>query len=321
MFGRIIVHGGAGFWPQFIKRGLLGVSHSAFAGAEILRRGGSALDAVEASICVLEDDPMFNAGTGSSLTMKGTIEMDAAIMSGRDLSAGAVALVRSVKNPVHLARLVLEKTDHVLLAGKYAERLGRVFSLPTTNPITPQRRRVFIELKKGNPNLRAIRLMKNSQLLREHPQVLSDDTVGAVAVDGNGDFAAAASTGGVALKLPGRIGDTPQIGCGLYSDNRSGAATVTGLGEVAIRLALSKAVCSLMEHGISAPRAAMMGVQDASRRLKGEAGIIAIDLKGRVAAVHNTPLMPWAYSTTKMRKPRTRPQGRIVAPLTRAIPR
>jgi len=316
MLGRIVVHGGAAFWRQYIRRGLAGVSASASAGAEILRRGGSALDAVEAAVSVMEDDPVFNAGRGSSLTMKGTVEMDAAIMDGRDLSAGAVAMLRSMKNPVRLARLVTEKTDHVLLAGEEAERLGRLFSLPRINPITPERRRIFIELKKGNPNSRARWMKKNAQLLRQHPELLSSDTVGAVAMDSMGDFAAAASTGGVVLKLPGRIGDTPQIGCGLYSDNRSGAATFTGLGEIAVRLVLSKATCALMERGLPAPKAATMGIQDASRRLRGDAGIIAIDRKGRIAAVHNTPLMPWAYSTTKMKKAQVSPHGKIVAPLT-----
>jgi beta-aspartyl-peptidase (threonine type) len=270
------------------------------------------VDAVEKAVSVMEDDAVFNAGRGSSLTMKGNVEMDAAIMDGRELSAGAVALVRTVKNPVRLARLIMEKTDHVLLAGEGAERLAKMFSLPTANPITPQRRREFIELRKGNPGMKT-RWTKNSQLLHEHPKFLSNDTVGAVAMDNEGNFAAASSTGGVAQKMPGRIGDTPQIGCGLYSD-RSGAVAATGLGEIAVRLALSKQICLLMERGLSAPRAATLGVQDASRRLPGDMGIIAIDRKGRMAAVHNTPLMPWAYSTIKMKRPKASPHGKIVGP-------
>ena len=273
------------------------------------------MDAVEAAVCVMEDDPVFNAGRGSSLNLKGSVQMDAAIMNGRDLSAGAVTMVRSTKNPVHLARLVMEKTDHVLIGGEYAERLARAFLLPTINPITPEKRKLFMELKRCSSNRRIRWLKKNSVLLREHPEAISSDTVGAVAVDGEGDFAAAASTGGIALKLPGRIGDTPQIGCGLYSDNRSGAATVTGLGEVAVRLVLSKATCSLMENGSSALRAATLGVTDASRRLCGDAGIIAIDSKSRIAAVHNTPLMPWAYCTVKMKNAHASAKGKIVAPL------
>jgi len=224
-------------------------------------------------------------------------------------------LIQSTKNPVRLARLVMEKTDHVLLAGKDAERLAEAFQLPKINPVTYARRRLFLQLKKSKTGRRVLWLKKNSALIREYPEALSSDTVGAVAVDEAGNFAAAASTGGILLKLPGRIGDTPQIGCGLYADNRSGAATVTGLGEIAVRLVLSKTMCSLMENGTPAVRAAILCVRDASERLKGDAGIIAIDPKWRIAAVHNTPLMPWAYSTTKMKKPYVKPHGRIVARL------
>jgi beta-aspartyl-peptidase (threonine type) len=183
MLGRIVVHGGAGFWRRYIDRGLRGVSASASGGLEVLRRGGSALDAVEASVCALEDDPVFNAGKGSALNLNGVAEMDAAIMDGRDLSAGAVALIQSTKNPVRLARLVMEKTDHVLLAGKDAERLAEAFQLPKINPITSARRRLFFQLKKSKADRRVLWLKKNSALIREYPEALSSDTVGAVAVD------------------------------------------------------------------------------------------------------------------------------------------
>ncbi len=313
MLGQIVVHGGAGIWRRNIRMGLIGVGKAASSGAKILARGGSALDAVEAAVSIMEDDPVFNAGKGSSLTVTGTVEMDSAIMDGRDLSAGAVALVRTVKNPIRLARLVMENTDHVLMAGKRAEMLARAFSLPTFNPVTAERRRLLMKFKKCRYDARLAWVQKNSKLLADHPEILTKDTVGAVARDGTGNFAAAASTGGIMMKLPGRIGDTPQIGCGVYSDNLAGAASATGLGEVAIRLVLSKTVCMLMENGASAPRAAALAVKAASRRLKGDAGVIAIDRQGRVAAVHNTPFMPWAFSTTKMRRPKTSPYGIITA--------
>lgn len=313
MPGRILVHGGAGFWKKDIPRGLAGVRAAASEGAEILRRGGSALDAVEAAVVVMEDDPVFNAGKGSSLTLAGTIEMDAGIMDGRNLSAGAVALVRRIKNPIRLARVVLEKTDHVLLAGDRAEELGRIFSLPQANPMTQHRRSLLMKVKKGGTDERVGWVRKNSELLATHPETLRFDTVGAVALDKEGNFAAAASTGGPTMKLPGRIGDTPQIGSGLYADNQSGAATVTGLGEVAIKLALSKAVCSQMERGLTARMAAIRAVKSASYRLKGEAGVIAIDKAGRFTSVHNTPCMPWATADTRMSKPRALPHGEIVA--------
>ncbi len=315
MMARIVVHGGAGFWRRDIRRGIAGVGNAVSAGSEVLRRGGAALDAVEAAIVVMEDNPVFNAGKGSSLTAAGTVEMDAAIMDGQNLSAGAVALLHNVKNPIRLARIVMEKTDHVLLAGEKAEELAQSFKLPQANPVTAYRRRVLLELKRDLRSPRARWIENNPKLLAEHPELLRKDTVGAVAADDDGNFAAAASTGGPTMKLPGRIGDTPQIGSGLYADDMAGAATVTGLGEVAIRLTLSKTVCSLMENGATAQAASVQAVKTASNRLRGEAGVIAIDCNGRIAAVHNTPLMPWAFSDTRMKEPKTHQHGKIVAPV------
>lgn len=315
MSGTIAVHGGAGFWKRDIKGALVGVRRAASSGSRVLSNDGSAVDAVEAAVCVMENDPVFNAGKGSSLTFSGTVEMDAAIMDGRDLSAGAVALVRKVKNPVRLARIVMENTDHVLLAGRTAEMLAKSFALPTTNPVTAKRRQMLLRLRKGPLNTRAAWVRKNPVLLRNHPEIIKHDTVGAVATDEDGNFAAAASTGGTTMKLPGRIGDTPQIGSGVYSDNLCGAATVTGWGEVAIRLTLSKAVCLMMERGLTSTRASELAVKAASKRLRGDAGVIAIDRRGRVAAVHNTPYMPWAFSSTGMRSPKVASRGKIVARL------
>lgn len=315
MFGKIVVHGGAGFWRTDIRRAMVGVRNAASSGSRILAHGGSAVDAVEAAVSVMEDDPVFNAGKGSSLTFAGTVEMDAAIMDGTDISAGAVTLIRKVKNPVQLARLVMEKTDHVLLAGRTAERLAKAYSLPTTNPITSKRRGMLLRSKKGPLDARLAWVKNNPELLRDHPEIIKQDTVGAVAVDARGDFAAAASTGGTTMKLPGRIGDTPQIGSGLYSDNLCGAATVTGWGEIAIKLTLSKAVCLMMERGLPATKAAEFAVRTASKRLKGDAGVIVIDRLGRLAAVHNTPYMPWAFSTPEMRTPEVASRGKIVAPI------
>jgi beta-aspartyl-peptidase (threonine type) len=313
--GRIVVHGGAGFRRRDIRGGIAGVRDAASAGSYVLRGGGAALDAVEAAILVMEDNPVFNAGKGSSLTAAGTVEMDAAIMDGRNLSAGAVALLHKVKNPIRLARIVMERTDHVLMAGETAEQLARSLKLPQADPVTASRRRMLLELKKNLKNPRAGWIENNPKLLAKYPKLLSKDTVGAVATDDEGNFAAAASTGGPTMKLPGRIGDTPQIGSGIYADIMAGAATVTGLGEVAIKLALSKTVCLLMEYGATAQAASVQAVGIASNRLKGEAGVIAIDRNGRIAAVHNTQLMPWAFSHTRMKKPTTHPHGRIVAPV------
>ena len=315
MEAKIVVHGGAGFWRKDVKRGREGVQKAASAGSKVLADGGCALDAVEAAVSVMEDDPIFNAGTGSALTCVGTVEMDAAIMDGRNLSAGAVALIRNTKNPIHLARVVMENTDHVLLAGKTAEKLGKAFRLPTANPITARRRKAFNETKKDPRVGRFAWLRKNPELIRDYPGILGHDTVGAVAVDKDGNYASAASTGGMAMKLPGRIGDTPLIGSGLYSDNRLGTATATGWGEIAVKLSLSRTVCLMMGDGLSATKAAETCVQMASERLRGHAGIIAIDRMGKVAAVHNTAYMPWAYSTPSMKLPRASFRGRIVSRL------
>jgi L-asparaginase / beta-aspartyl-peptidase len=236
-------------------------------------------------------------------------------MDGRNLSVGAVALIRNTKNPIHLARVVMENTDHVLLAGKTAEKLGKAFRLPTANPITPRRRKAFDEMKKDPAIGRFAWLKKNPGLIRDYPGILGHDTVGAVAVDVDGNFASAASTGGVAMKLPGRIGDTPLIGSGLYSDNQLGTATATGWGEIAVKLSLSRTVCLMMGDGLSATKAAEACVRMASERLRGHAGIIAIDRMGKVAAVHNTAYMPWAYSTPSMRLPKANFRGRIVSRL------
>ncbi len=315
MEARIVVHGGAGFWRRDIKLGREGVQKAASAGSKVLATGGCALDAVETAVSVMEDDPIFNAGKGSALTYVGTVEMDAAIMDGRDLSAGAVALIRNTKNPVHLARIVMENTDHVLLAGKTAEKLGRAYCLPTANPITAKRRKAFAEMKRNPIKGRLEWLKRSPRLIREHPEILGHDTVGAVAVDRGGNFASAASTGGMAMKLPGRIGDTPLIGAGLYSDNQAGTATATGWGEIAVKLALSRTTCLMMGEGLSATRAAEACVRMASTRLHGHAGVIAIDRTGKMAAVHNTAYMPWAYSTSTMKLPKASVRGKIVSRL------
>jgi beta-aspartyl-peptidase (threonine type) len=314
MAAKIVVHGGAGFWRRDIRSATLGVGKAAWVGAEKLVDGGSALDAVESAVSEMEDHPIFNAGKGSALTWVGTAEMDAAIMDGRTLAAGAVTLVRRTRNPVRLARIVMENTDHVLIAGKTAERLAKAFRLPSTNPITAKRRQALRDFKKNPLKARLAWAQKTSGLLLKHPEILGHDTVGAVAVDEENNFAAAASTGGLTAKLPGRIGDTPLIGSGLYSDEY-GAATATGWGEVAVKLVLSKTVCLRMDQGMSAPRAAEACVRMASNRLNGHAGIIAIDRKGRMAVVHNTTYMPWAYWVPSMKQPRAKARGRIVARL------
>jgi beta-aspartyl-peptidase (threonine type) len=181
--------------------------------------------------------------------------------------------------------------------------------------MTAYRRKLLMSVAKKGRDQRVAWLNKNAHLLKSHPEVLSHDTVGAVAVDTQGNFAASSSTGGTMMKLPGRIGDTPQIGSGLYADNRAGAATVTGIGEVLVKLTMSKTVCLMMECGATARSASIAAVKLASTRLRGGAGVIAVDKTGGIASVHNSPAMPWAVADTRTCRPKARAHGVIVAPL------
>jgi len=303
----IVVHGGAGAWEKDRwKSGLTGVKDAAHAGFKVLKRGRSALDAVEAAVMCMEDNEVFNAGFGSTLALDKRIEMEASIMDGRTLNAGAVGLLKDIRNPVHLARIVMEKTDHVFLVADGAEKIADLYGLERKNPITEFRLRYWYELTKKLKNGKMETLPKLRELLQLHPNLFATDTVGAVALDKKGDTAAATSTGGRALKLPGRIGDSPLIGCGTYADNEAGACSTTGIGEVAIRLVLAKSACDLMCMGQTAQQAAENCIEVVNHRikLKSSMGLITVDVKGRVGAAHNTPNLCWAYMTSKMSQPK-----------------
>jgi beta-aspartyl-peptidase (threonine type) len=302
----IVVHGGAGAWQlERRKAGIAGVKAAAKAGFEVLVSGKTALDAVEASVKNMEDNPVFNAGLGSALTIDKRIEMEASIMDGKTLEAGATGLLKDIKNPVSLARLIMEKTDHVLVVGEGAEKLANLFGLERRDPLTELRLRYWQELTQKLKNGEVENLPKLKKLLSSYPNLFALDTVGAVALDKEGNTAAATSTGGFTLKLPSRIGDSPLVGCGNYADNEAGACSVTGLGEVAIRLVLAKSVCDLMHHGQSAQEAVENSIILVNRRIgiKNSVGLIAVDTKGRVGAAHNTRNLCWAYMTPKTDKP------------------
>jgi beta-aspartyl-peptidase (threonine type) len=194
----------------------------------------------------MEDNPIFNAGKGSTLNLAGNVEADAGIMDGKTLRGAGVALLHHVKNPISLAKLVMEKTDHVLLAGETAERLGEAYGLPVANLRIPERIRQWKQAKHELEKRSISDFPRNLKLLQDKRGFFLRDTVGALALDRKGNLAAADSTGGVSLKLPGRIGDSPILGAGLYADNRLGAATATGVGEIAMRLVVSKSVCDAM---------------------------------------------------------------------------
>jgi beta-aspartyl-peptidase (threonine type) len=248
----------------------------------------------------MEDDSTFNAGYGSSLNLLGQVEMDASIMDGQTLQAGAVALVKRVKNPIRLARLVMQKTDHVLVAGGGAERLARIFRLESVNPVTYRAKSSWRQLRAQLARGRLAYLPKASRLFRELPEVTSAGTVGALARDRDGNIAAATSTGGLALRLPGRIGDTPLIGSGTYTD-KLGGCSVTGIGEGAIRLVLAKSTCDLIQNGSSPQKAAEQSVWHLQRRLRMKIGMITIDARGRIGSAHSTPDLCWAFVKSGMR--------------------
>jgi len=278
----IVVHGGAGHAgpPEEHAPRQAGVLRAAEAGWAALAAGGSALDAAVAAVAVLEDDLLFNAGVGSVLTVEGTVEMDASVMTGDTLAAGAVGAVTGVRNPVRLARAVLEEGREVLLVGEPALALARARGLETCAPealVTEDARRRWRE-QRPSPG----------------------DTVGAVACDRLGRVAAATSTGGVAGKRAGRIGDSAVIGAGTYADDRLGAGSATGPGEAIIRLVLVRAALELVAQGLDPERAARQALGDLEQRVAARAGIILLDPMGRIGIAHTTEAMVAAYRTDEL---------------------
>ena len=276
--------------------GLSGVRRAATKGFRLLQRGGSALRAVETAVMEMEDNPIFNAGRGSTLNLMGDVEADAGIMDGKTQRGAGVALLRHVKNPIALARVVMEKTDHALLAGNSAEKLGETFGLPKASLKLPERVRQWKQARRELQKGALGDFSRNLKLIRGKGQNILGDTVGALALDQNGDLAAADSTGGVSLKLPGRIGDSPILGAGLYADNRVGAATATGVGEIAMRLVVSKSACDAM-RALTAQEAASQTIKTVTKLAGIGLGIVTLDRKGRYGVAHNTPHLCWAAFT------------------------
>jgi beta-aspartyl-peptidase (threonine type) len=273
----VLVHGGAGpAHPeddaQARRAGCLAAARAGYA---VLAEGGSALDAVIAAAAVLEDDPQFNAGTGASLNRAGEVELDAAVMDGRQRAAGAVAGVRDIQNPIRLARAVMERTPHVLIAGAGASQLADEVGIPRCAPaslVTP-RARARWERAAAQP---------------------APGTIGAVAIDSQGHVAAATSTGGTSGKRSGRIGDSPLLGAGTYADDRAGAVSMTGTGEPIIRVVAAKLACDLLRAGATPATAAAQTLQELAS-VGGEGGLILVDARGRTAFAFNTPRMSRAW--------------------------
>lgn len=296
----IVVHGGAINPPteEFNK----GVMDAVLEGMHILEKGGSSIEAVVQTVKTMEDNPIFNAGTGSWPNLYGEVEMDAIVMDGKTLSAGAVACIKAVKNPVLVAKKVMDQTDHFLLVGEGAVNFARMMGFNFYDPLTPQRKRQWEEtlsrLKKGE----RIPMFEYWKKLKE----FMSDTVGAVAMDIDGNIAAATSSGGFPLKLPGRVGDVPLIGCSTYASNNGGGVSITGHGEIVMRHLLAKKIVDEMEGGKSAQTAVEHAIHflDRVEREKTLIAIIAVDRQGNVGAARTTADTPHAYISIGMDKPK-----------------
>lgn len=264
----IIVHGGAGpIKDGSLPERLHGCQEAALVGWQILERGGSSTDAVEAAVVALEDNPLFNAGTGSTLNSVGRVEMDAAIMEGESLRAGAVAAVSGIKNPIKLARRIMEDGRHVMLAGDGALIFSREIG--------------FAEV----PAESLISERERNRWQSAH------GTVGCVAFDRQGKLAVATSTGGIFNKLPGRVGDSPLLGCGTYA-SKQGAVSCTGHGEAIMRVLMARAALEYLQDGVGPFEAAQRAVDDLQQLTGSTGGLILIEPSGRVAHARNTSHMP-----------------------------
>jgi len=296
----LAIHGGAGtiersnMTPEREREYRTGLERALKAGYEILKRGGSSLDATEAAVRALEDDPHFNAGKGSVFTSAGTNEMDAAIMDGKTLAAGAVASLKHIKNPINLARLVMEKSGHVMMDCEGAEAFAK------ENGLELMDQKYFFTQERWDA-LQKIKAAEKSRTSGSGEKLLitgqdRHGTVGSVALDQNGNLAAATSTGGTTNKRPGRVGDSPVIGAGTYANNATCAVSATGDGEYFIRATVARDVSALMEYrGMSLKEAAQTALDNAAK-LGGTGGLIAIDHEGNMTLPFNTAGMYRGYA-------------------------
>jgi beta-aspartyl-peptidase (threonine type) len=290
----LMVHGGAGALDNVrdnktALRYLESIRRILEHGREVMELGGSALQAVETCASLLEDDPVFNAGCGSVLNENGKVEMDAAIMDGRDLSAGAVAAVDNIANPIQLARLVMTESEHVMLIAEGAMRFAdhcNMERVPEDYFYTPDR----VE------QLRQARLKHRVMLDHDDSEIDSEDqkygTIGAIARDPDGNLAAATSTGGIVNKRMGRVGDSPIVGAGVYADNETCAVSATGFGEDFMRTVISKTISDfMMMKGMNAEQATTVGIEYLTRKVNGRGGVIVIDKDGNCSSGFTTKKM------------------------------
>jgi len=354
----LLVHGGAWAIPADAAAAhLAGVRKALETGYTILSRGASALDAVEAAVTVLEDDPTFDAGRGSFLTSDGRVQLDALLMDGGRMKAGGVACVERLRNPIQAARLVLEESHHVYFVGDGAEQFAQAHGMTLIDNaelvLDRERERLIIAKRResagfGDDTFSGIDTplipllhddkspetgvpidphetvapasrpavawtswstpgapgpsplgTRESMIPTSSPGHTSHDTVGAVALDANGNLAAATSTGGTLNKTPGRVGDSSLIGCGCYADNLSAAVSLTGWGEPIMKLVLGKWATDRVASGAAPESAAREAIAYLFNRLGGHGGIILLGPDGRFGLAHNTPAMAWGLATSK----------------------
>jgi len=284
----MLVHGGAWAIPDgVLDAHLRGVRAAAAAGFEVLEEGGSCLDAVESAVMTMEDDETFDAGRGSFLNMDGRVQLDACMMDGATLRAGGVGCVEHIRNPIRAAKKILTDSPHVYFVGTGAERFAQEHGLELCANDD-------LIIEREVERLREAKKQGYLEMPDEFGPMRSHDTVGAVALDREGNIAAATSTGGTLNKAPGRVGDSSLIGCGCYADNLSAAVSTTGWGEPMMKLVLSKWTADHVEQGLAPQDAAQRALYYLKARLNGHGGIILLDCKGRVGIAHNTPRMAWA---------------------------
>lgn len=290
----LIAHGGAGRWrPGSDEDATEGLRKAVEAGRAVLAGGGSALDAVCATVVMLEDNPIYNAGTGAVLNFDGFCELDACVMESRESRVGAVSGLQRARNPVLVARKVMEETDHVMLTGDGAQRFARVMGFPDHDPVTPERRADWFDKRNRIDEVLGEHALKMRRFLKEHPEY-AGGTVGAAAVDADGILAAATSTGGVTLKMVGRVGDSPVPGAGNYA-SRHVAASATGTGEFVLRSLATRAISEAVEGGATLPAAVASVLGRLGEDYDADVGLIAVDRHGLPVALHRTRDMPHAF--------------------------
>jgi L-asparaginase / beta-aspartyl-peptidase len=298
---------------DMVEAHLQGVNNALAAGWRVLERGGAAVDAVEEAVVIMEDDETFDAGRGSFLNRDGKVQLDALIMDGATLRTGGVGCVERLRNPVRAARKILSESPHVYFVAEGAERFAGEHGITlckNEDLIIPREverlRKYQAEYLAKNPT--SVRKgaaemghPPGSELFAPatHDPTISHDTVGAVALDREGNIAAATSTGGTLNKAPGRLGDSSLIGCGCYADNLSAAVSTTGWGEPIMKLVLAKWTADRISAGNLPEWAAQEAMNYLEQRLNGHGGIIVLNPEGHFGIAHNTPRMAWAYKTMK----------------------